>query len=301
MPSIIKIGILCYGPRALCFLLATIRTYGPPGPPGPVCRSGPVVSVVPFDFAARATLESGATNLNGPLVRGYDARDVRVLRFALIEFITSAKIGEFLVVPVVLERGASFGVPDPRVRAVREEDPRDGRRARPVERRAPRVTLEVWVRARGEEELHDPDASDWGIYRRVRAHGQRRKFARAALARCLFFVFFSLSGLSGLGGTYGLGRLGCLHGLDDGLEVEGLARAHEARNLLFWLFGNARRACRPGGPRRPGKTTRTESSSGPSGSCKTTRTVRPARTGRTVKTASSGGPRRPMEVVRRRR
>jgi hypothetical protein len=44
------------------------------------------------------------------------------LRFALIEFIISAKIGEFLVVPVVLERGASFGVPDPRVRAVREGD-----------------------------------------------------------------------------------------------------------------------------------------------------------------------------------
>ncbi len=182
--------------------------------------------------------------VRGPLVRGYDTRDVRVFRFALIEFTISAKIGEFLVVPVVLERGASFSVPDPRVRAVREEDPRDSRRARPVERRAPRVTLEVWARARGEEELHDPDASNRVIYRRVRAHGQRRKFARAALARCLFF------GLHGLGGTCGLGRLGCLHGLDDGLEVEGLARAHEALGVLF---GNARRPGRSGRPGRPGR------------------------------------------------
>jgi hypothetical protein len=55
------------------------------------------------------------------------------------------------------------------------------------------------------------------------------------------------------------------------------------------LFGNARRACRPGRPYGPGKTART------------VKTARTGKTTRNVKTASFGGPLRPMEVVRRRR
>lgn len=84
---------------------------------------------------------------------------------------------------MVLERGAALLVPDPWVRAVREEDPRDARCARPVERREPHGALDVCFRCSrgsrdfrdfstvGEEEPHDACRALGLVFRHVRAHG----------------------------------------------------------------------------------------------------------------------------------